>query len=51
VAERSGNVAGNARKQTEKEIGSSVVSKNNYLQNPENRKKLKAKKITPLDKK
>ena len=44
VAERGGNVAGNARKQTEKEIGRSVVSKDNYLQNPENRKKLKAKK-------
>lgn len=44
VAERGGNVAGNARKQTEKEIGRSVVSKDNYLQKPENRKKLKAKK-------
>lgn len=44
VAERGGNVAGNARKQTEKEIGRSVVSKDNYLQNQENRKKLKAKK-------
>jgi DNA-damage-inducible protein D len=44
VAERGGNVAGNARKQTEKEIGRRVVSKDNYLQNPENRKKLKIKK-------
>jgi len=61
VAERGGSVAGNARKQAEKEIGRSVVSKDNYLprrpaslklqrgeqaglQNPENRKKLKAKK-------
>jgi len=44
VAERGGRVAGNARKQTEKEIGRSVVSKDNYLQNPENRKKLRAKK-------
>lgn len=44
VAERGGNVAGNARKQTEEEIGRSVVSKDNYLQNPENRKKLKVKK-------
>jgi len=44
VAERGGRVAGNARKQTEKEIGRSVVSKDNYLQNPENRKRLKAKK-------
>ena len=31
VAKRGGNVAGNARKETEKEIGKSVVSKNNYL--------------------
>jgi len=44
VAERGGNVAGNARKQAEKEIGRSVVSKDNYLQKQENRKKLKAKK-------
>ena len=44
VAERGERVAGNARKQTEKEIGRSVVSKDNYLQNPENRKRLKAKK-------
>ena len=51
VAERGGNVAGNARKQTEKEIGRSVVSKDNYLQNPENRKRLKVKKITPFGKK
>ena len=51
VAERGGNVAGNARKQTEKEIGRSVVSQKNYLprrqaglQTPESRKQLKAKK-------
>jgi DNA-damage-inducible protein D len=44
VAKRGGNVAGNARKQTEKEIGRRVVSKDNYLQNPENRKRLKTKK-------
>ena len=43
VAERGGNVAGNARKQTEKEIGRSVVSQKNYLQTPESRKRLKAK--------
>ena len=44
VAERGGKVAGNAREQTEKEIGRSVVSKKNYLQTPESRKQLKAKK-------
>jgi hypothetical protein len=51
VAERGGNVAGNARKQTEKEIGRSVVFKKNYLITPENRKQLKSKKNTALDKK
>ena len=32
VARRGGSVAGNARKQTEKELGRSVISKDNYLQ-------------------
>jgi hypothetical protein len=41
VAERGGNVAGNARKQTEKELGRSVVTNENYLSEPESRKKLK----------
>jgi len=36
VAKRGGSVAGNARKQTEKEIGRSVVSRKNYLQTPKN---------------
>jgi len=31
VAKRGGNVAGNARKETEKELGRSVISKGNYL--------------------
>ena len=31
VAKRGGKVAGNARKETEKELGRTVVSKNNYL--------------------
>jgi len=44
VAERGGSVAGNARKQTEKEIGRRVVSQTNYLHTPESRKQLKAKK-------
>jgi DNA-damage-inducible protein D len=51
VAKRGGRVAGNARKETEKEIGRSVISKENYLQIPESRKRLKTKKFTPLDKK
>lgn len=40
VAERGGSVAGNARKQTEKEIGRSVISKKNYLRTPESQKQL-----------
>jgi len=31
VEERGGDIAGNARKQTEKELGRSIVSKENYL--------------------
>ena len=44
VAKRGGNVAGNARKQTEKEIGRSIVSKGNYLQTSESIKGGKIKK-------
>jgi len=40
VAKRGGGVAGKARKETEKEIGGSVISRDNYL---ENTKKLKDK--------
>lgn len=45
VAKRGGSVAGVARKETEKEIGRSVVSKENYLKKPEDRKQLDTKKI------
>lgn len=41
VAHRGGSVAGNARKQTEKEIGKSVVSKENYLGKTEKQKNIK----------
>lgn len=41
VAKRGGSVAGKARTETEKEIGRSVVSKDNYLQKPESQKRLK----------
>ena len=37
IARRGGNVAGEARKATEKELGRSVVSSKNFL--PENEKK------------
>ena len=39
-ANRGGRVAGNARKELEKELGRSVVSKKNFLQKPENKKRL-----------
>jgi len=38
VAKRSGKVAGNARKDAEKELGRSVINTNNYLSKPENKK-------------
>ena len=41
VAKRGGSVAGKARTETEKEIGRSVVSKENYLKKPESQKRLK----------
>ena len=44
VAKRGGRVAGNARTETEKEIGRNVVSNENYLQTPESRKRIKAEK-------
>jgi prophage antirepressor-like protein len=40
-ANRGGKIAGNARKELEKELGRSVVSKNNFLNNPEDKKRLK----------
>ena len=41
VAKRGGRVAGNARKETEKEIGKSVISKNNYLSSSKQKKRIK----------
>jgi hypothetical protein len=43
VAKRGGNVAGNARVETEKEIGKSVISKENYLAIVKKRKTLGGK--------
>lgn len=40
VAKRGGGVAGVARKATEKELGKPVVSKENYLDSPQNKKLL-----------
>ena len=39
AAQRGGKVAGNARKETEKELGRPVVSKDNYLKIPEKEKR------------
>ena len=39
VAKRGGGVAGNARKEAEKEIGKSIVSSDNYLIESEKKKK------------
>jgi hypothetical protein len=39
-ANRGGKVAGNARKELEKELGRPVVSKKNFINKPENKKAL-----------
>src|SRR3989338_7317386 len=44
AAKRGGRVAGNARKDTEKELGRLITSKENYLLEPEKKKKLRLKK-------
>ncbi|PJE63858.1 phage antirepressor protein [Candidatus Roizmanbacteria bacterium CG10_big_fil_rev_8_21_14_0_10_45_7] len=41
VAVRGGNVAGQARKHTEQELGHTIISRANYLKSPENQKRLK----------
>ena len=43
AAKRGGRVAGNARKETERELGSTVTSKENYLSEPQKNKKLEYK--------
>ena len=43
AAKRGGRVAGNARKDTEKELGRPITSKENYLSEPEKKKKLEDK--------
>jgi DNA-damage-inducible protein D len=44
AAKRGGKVAGNARKETERELGRPVATKENYLLEPEKKKKLVHKK-------
>ena len=43
AAKRGGRVAGNARKDTEKELGRPITSKENYLSETEKKKKLEDK--------
>ena len=43
VAKRGGKVAGNARKDAEKELGRPVITGENYLSEPEKKKKLEDK--------
>jgi len=43
AAKRGGRVAGNARKDTEEELGRPITSKENYLSEPEKKKKLEDK--------
>ena len=40
-AKAGGNIAGNARKQLEKRLGRSIVSKKNYLRHPQSKKLVK----------
>jgi len=44
AAKRGGKAAGNARKETEKELGRSISTKQNYISEPEKKKKLQYKK-------
>ncbi len=43
AAKRGGKVAGNTRKDTEKELGKSITSKENYIFEPEKKKRLENK--------
>ncbi len=43
AAKRGGRIAGNARKETEQELGSPITSKENYLCEPEKKKKIEDK--------
>ena len=45
TAKRGGKIAGNARKETEKELGKPITSIENYLSEPEKKKKIRNKKL------
>jgi hypothetical protein len=40
ISKAGGEIAGGARKQLEERLGRSIVTKKNFLQNPEDKKKL-----------
>lgn len=44
AAQRGGRVAGNARKETEKELGRPIISEQNLLTEPEGKRRLRGKK-------
>lgn len=44
VARRGGKIAGNARKETEKELSRSIISEQNFLTEPEGKRRLEGKK-------
>ncbi len=48
VAKKGGRVAGNARQDTEKELGRSILSKENYFSEPEKKEKVRKKLISTL---
>jgi len=43
AAKRGGRIAGNARKETEEELGRPITSKGNYLSEPEKKELIKDK--------
>ena len=43
VARKGGSIAGGARKKLEKRLGRSIVTKQNYLKNPQNKKRIENK--------
>ena len=47
AAQKGGRIAGGAREKLEAETGTKVSTKENYLEEPESRKRLKHKRRTP----
>ena len=51
ASHKGGRIAGEAREKLEQETGEKVVSRNNYLTEPESRKRLTSKKTSTSQKK